>query len=234
MANERNIGQRSNLSQDVAEELIELIKAQKYAPGDKIPNEFELAEQLNVARSTIREAVKMLVSRNVLEIRRGKGTFLAENPGFVEDPWGLDLVTDKFEAAQQLLELRLIVEPSIVTLAAVRATDEEIANIRHFCNLCEEDIRAGRSHEDNDIAFHLAVADSAHNPFAANVLKQTLTQSVSLFVEITENKLSDETIEAHALIAEGIEKHDAPLARRGIELQLSHTQFVIENHTNKN
>ena len=56
--------------------------------GEKLPNEFELAESLNVGRGTIREAVKLLVSRNILEIRRGKGTFVAQEPGVADDPYG--------------------------------------------------------------------------------------------------------------------------------------------------
>ena len=71
--------QRKNdgpLSERVAQQISSLIKEQNIGVGDKLPNEFELAESLNVGRGTIREAVKLLVARNCLEIRRGKGTYV--------------------------------------------------------------------------------------------------------------------------------------------------------------
>ena len=66
------------LSEKVAQQIGNLIKERNIQIGDKLPNEFELAESLNVGRGTIREAVKILVARNCLEIRRGKGTFVTE------------------------------------------------------------------------------------------------------------------------------------------------------------
>ena len=70
----------TTLPERVADQLSQLIIDRKLTAEDKLPNEFELAEQLNVGRGTIREAVKLLVARNVLVIRRGKGTYIASNP----------------------------------------------------------------------------------------------------------------------------------------------------------
>ena len=72
------------LPERVAEQIISLIAARVLKAGDKLPNEFDMAQQLSVGRGTIREAVKILVSRNILEIRRGCGTFVCENPGVVD------------------------------------------------------------------------------------------------------------------------------------------------------
>ena len=72
-----------SLAEQVADKLSEMIQEQALAEGQKLPNEFELAELLNVGRGTIREAVKLLVSRNVLEIQRGRGTFVKQSPGVV-------------------------------------------------------------------------------------------------------------------------------------------------------
>ena len=75
------------LSEQTADRIRQLIERQ-YKPGDRIPAEMELAEFLGVSRTTIREAVKILCSRNILEIRRGHGTFVCENPGLPADPFG--------------------------------------------------------------------------------------------------------------------------------------------------
>ena len=66
------------LAEQVQEQLYDYITAHSMKPGDKLPNEFKLAEQFGVGRSTVREAVKLLVSRNVLETRRGSGTYVKD------------------------------------------------------------------------------------------------------------------------------------------------------------
>ena len=68
----------SSLAEQVADQINQVIIDQNINAGEKLPNEFELAARLNVGRGTIREAVKLLVARNCLEIRRGKGTFVAD------------------------------------------------------------------------------------------------------------------------------------------------------------
>ena len=75
------------LSEQTADRIQQLINKQ-YKPGDKIPAEMELASFMDVSRTTIREAVKILCSRNILEIKRGSGTFVCENPGMPRDPLG--------------------------------------------------------------------------------------------------------------------------------------------------
>ena len=71
--------EKKNLSQQTMERLYNTIVVEKrLQPGDKLPNELELAEKLNVSRATLREALRMLIARGVLEVRRGKGTFVSE------------------------------------------------------------------------------------------------------------------------------------------------------------
>ena len=77
---------RKQLADQVAEELQERVLKGEWKPGEKLPTEFDLIEDLNVGRGTVREAVKILVTRNVLEIRRGNGTYVVENPVQVQDP----------------------------------------------------------------------------------------------------------------------------------------------------
>ena len=107
-----------NKAEQAAEALVAWIVAERLAPGDRIPREEELEEQLGVGRSTVREAVKLLASRNILEVRQGAGTFLSPKQGVTEDPLGFVLVQDKRKLAEDLLELRLILEPPIAALAA--------------------------------------------------------------------------------------------------------------------
>ncbi len=82
------------LAEQTAEHIVKYIMEQELSDGDKLPNEFELAQSIGVGRSTVREAMKILVSRNVVEIRRGAGTFVAEQMGVAEDPLGLAFVRE--------------------------------------------------------------------------------------------------------------------------------------------
>ena len=93
----------SSLAEQVADQINQVIIDQNINAGEKLPNEFELAARLNVGRGTIREAVKLLVARNCLEIRRGKGTFVVEKPGQIEDPLGFAYVKDKITLAVDLM-----------------------------------------------------------------------------------------------------------------------------------
>ena len=123
-----------SLGEQVSEQIAQLIIDNNWEIGDKLPNEFELANMLNVGRSTIREAIKALTSRNILEIRRGAGTFISQKRGIVDDPLGLAFVKDKLKLATDLLEVRFMIEPRIAAIAAIKATDEEIEKILLLIN----------------------------------------------------------------------------------------------------
>lgn len=114
------------MSAQVAEKLKRMITSGEYPPNTKFPNEPALMAQLNVSRSTIREAIKLLQSNNILEIRRGVGTFVLRVPGEMEDPMSFDTIPEE-RKVKDLMELRLLLEPGVARLASERATPEDIA-----------------------------------------------------------------------------------------------------------
>ena len=92
------------LGSQVEEELMNYILNEPVEIGEKIPNEFELAEKFGVGRSTIREAVKALVSKGILEVRRGAGTYVTGTSTREDDPLGLAKLGDKYKLALELLD----------------------------------------------------------------------------------------------------------------------------------
>ncbi|MDR1018288.1 MAG: GntR family transcriptional regulator, partial [Lachnospiraceae bacterium] len=114
------------LGPKVEDELMKYILQKPIKVGEKIPNEFQLAELFGVGRSTIREAVKGLVSRDILEIRRGAGTYVIRTIDSKFDPLGLGELQDKYKLSLELFEVRLMIEPEIAALAAINATDREL------------------------------------------------------------------------------------------------------------
>jgi len=84
------------ISQSIADQISDMIFLEKkYKPNDKLPNENKLAEEMGVSRTTIREAVKILVANGVLTIDRGRGTFVTAQPGAQNDPFGISYIEDK-------------------------------------------------------------------------------------------------------------------------------------------
>lgn len=135
---------RKLLASQVEEELMDYILQEPVNVGDKIPNEFELAEMFGVGRSTIRETVKSLVSKGVLEVRRGDGTYVISTNRLEDDPLGLSGFTDKYELALELCDVRLMLEPDIAALASVRASEEERQELKNLCDEVERLYLAGR------------------------------------------------------------------------------------------
>lgn len=120
-----NLKEEKNLPSKISEDIIALILEEKLQPGDRLPNESILCDRLNAGRSSIREAMKLLASRNIVTIRQGSGTYVASTPGMVEDPLGFTFIVDKKKLVQDLLEVRILLEPSIASMAAVHADDED-------------------------------------------------------------------------------------------------------------
>lgn len=94
----------------------------------------------------MREATKALVSRNILEVHRGNGTFVCEQTGLVQDPLGLRFQPDKKRLGLDLCEVRLMIEPEIAALAAQKATEEEIARMQALCDAIGRKVRRNENY----------------------------------------------------------------------------------------
>lgn len=197
----------SSLAEQVADQINQVIIDQNINAGEKLPNEFELAARLNVGRGTIREAVKLLVARNCLEIRRGKGTFVVEKPGQIEDPLGFAYVKDKITLAVDLMELRLQLEPWVAQLAAQRIEETEKDTLRQLCEQVEHKIRTGEDHGPADKEFHAYIARCTHNSVITEIMP-VITYGIDMFTKFKAPKLLEDTIRTHGLIAEGICAND--------------------------
>lgn len=215
------------LGEQTSERIIQLIIDNGWESGDKLPNEYELANMLNVGRSTIREAIKALVSRNILEIRRGAGTYISEKGGIADDPLGLTFVKDKFKLAVDLLEVRFMIEPSIAAIAAVKAAEEEIQQMSDLCDEIEELILKGEPYREKDIEFHTAIAKSSKNLVVGNLIP-IINSSITIFMDITNQKLRSETIETHREVLNAIKARDSNGARDAMYLHLVYNRRNIK------
>lgn len=172
------------LAQIAAEKIIEMIREEKLQPGDRLQNEYDLAKRLEVGRSTVREAIKSLETRNILTIRRGAGTYLSSREGVAEDPLGIALMGKDEEIALELLEVRMILEPESAAMAAVHASKEEKAAIRRQNRRVTAMIEQGLNHTEEDSKFHQLIAKATGNRIIAKLIP-IIYRSVSLTIEMT-------------------------------------------------
>lgn len=221
---------RKLLPEQAADSIVNIIVNGEFSKGDQLPNEFQLAQQLNVGRGTVREAMKILVSRNVVEIRRGTGTFVADKPGVVEDPLGLTFINDKDKLAYDLCELRLILEPAIAAMAAERATDSDIRKIEEACEAVEKKITEGEVYIMEDVAFHECIAKSSKNVVVPNVIP-VIQSSVELFILYTDAKLTAQTIHTHHEVMQAIKDRNPEKARQAMVEHLIYNKAYIEKTT---
>lgn len=158
---------RPNLALDAADALARSIRDGSLAPGDRLPSEHEIARRLGVSRPVVREAIAYLKADGIVESRRGLGLF-------VNTQDTLRLRVAEIAASEQslleFLEFRLGLEVEAAQLAALRHAPDDIARMEAaLAGLAEAD-EAGRDSAEQDLAFHLAIADAAHNPLFAKVL----------------------------------------------------------------
>ncbi len=215
------------LAEQVEEQIYHFILDTPLSPGSKLPNEFELGEKFGVGRSTIREAVKLLSSKGIVEVRRGSGTYVLTTALCVGDPLGLSAVQDKTALALDLVNVRLLLEPGIAEMAANNATDEDIARLRRLCERVERKIHDGDRYIEDDIAFHTCVAESSKNMVVEQLIP-IIDTAVMMFVNVTHKKLIDETIMTHRMVVEAIAAHDPIGARSAMAMHLTFNRRMIK------
>ena len=151
------------LSDSAAEEILAMITVEKrFLPGDKLPNENELSQEMEISRTTLREAVRALVANGILEIQRGRGTFVKQDID-TDDVKLLTPLKDVKVNVRELYEMRLIFEPEAAYYAALRASDKELDRILAFGRRVEEKVRREEDRTKDEQMFHRSIAKATHN-----------------------------------------------------------------------
>ncbi|MGI6018703.1 MAG: FadR/GntR family transcriptional regulator [Marvinbryantia sp.] len=217
---------RQLLASRVEEELMNYIRNAPVEVGEKIPNEYELAQQFGVGRSTIRETVRSLATKGVLEVRRGSGTYVISKSTIEEDPLGLANLEDPYELVMDLFEIRLMLEPEIAAQASMRATAKEKQELRRLCEEVEQLYMDGRDHTGKDIEFHSCIARCSKNRVVEQ-LQGLIQNAVVAFVNLTHRALMEETFAPHRAITEAIEKGDPVGARGAMIMHLTYSRQYL-------
>ncbi len=191
--------QTKTLAEQVADGIMNLIQETPYKAGDKLPTEKELCERTGAGRNTVREALKILASRNVLEIRQGAGTFVSEKQGIPDDPLGFSMVNDHVKLTKDLLQVRIMLEPQIAALAAQCAKEHEIKELEEILEEMEAAMKKREDYSELDTKFHTKIAQCTHNIVMENLLP-VIGKGVAVFAKEVAQTEYDRTWISHRKI----------------------------------
>lgn len=233
---------RIPLAERAAGKISAYIIENRLEAGSRLPNELELSRILNVGRSTVREAVRFLVSRNVVNIVRGCGTIVTSHPGVAADPLGFEFVRDKEKLLEDLLEIRSIIEPAIAGLAARRASEPDIERLERLVGAIDRRMEQRQAFAEADIELHQSIAESTRNE-VISLLNPIINKSIYLTTELltlSENQPAEhpgqprgdrfyrETGDTHREIVRAIREHDVAGAETAMLRHIQNNKQLIE------
>jgi GntR family transcriptional repressor for pyruvate dehydrogenase complex len=161
---------RTTLGEQVAKQLVEMITAEKWKAGEKLPSEADLCRAFNIGRSTLREALKSLAFLGMVRMRAGEGTYVTEGPSmFFERVLTAGALTTEKEISDWC-ETRIALETELVALCAQRATDPDILRLKTIVKRMEEAVETD-SFGNIDLEFHLAIAAASQNRVLSHMLR---------------------------------------------------------------
>lgn len=218
------------LAETIADDILAMITEEKrFAPGDKLPNENDLSSELSVSRTTLREAIKILTTNNIVQIERGRGTFVTKHASSGKYK-GLNELA-QFENVKDLFEMRLIFEPENAYLAATRATNKELALILEYGRRVEEKILACEDRTQEEQVFHKAIAKATHNEFMNKLIPIIFKAIQSGVILLQKNAaLSEKNLSDDRMLMEFLEQRNAEGARTAMKLHILHAmqELAIE------
>jgi GntR family transcriptional repressor for pyruvate dehydrogenase complex len=213
----------------VAERLLALIASRQLGPGDAIPSERELVAAYGVGRSSVREALRMLESRGLIE-SRGNGSFaVAALRNMLDRSFDLLLTVEEADYAE-LFEVRRILEGEAAALAASRRTKAQVERMRQIVAEMEEGLASEERFIMADLRFHLAVAEATKNRVIVhlmNAIRSLLQRSLSSSYHIKGSP--ERAVEMHRLILEAIGERHPEEARQLMQEHVARVERDIRS-----
>lgn len=219
--------EHTRVSQEAVNQIVGLIESRQLQPGDRLPGERRLVESLGVSRTSVREALRSLEGMGLIEVKAGKGAYVKQPISeFVESTLPHPLLVDR-DTLKKLYELREIIETGAATIAALKATEEDL----QIMHRAVEGVEASFAEEnlngmvEADIQFHRAILVATGN----DILVRVMDNIADLLKEMRRTSLSvtegvQQTIAGHRAILAALERREPELARKAMQ---THLQSVI-------
>jgi GntR family transcriptional regulator, transcriptional repressor for pyruvate dehydrogenase complex len=212
----------SRLYEQIVQQVEESIHKGAMKPGDQLPPERELAQQFGVSRTAVREAVKALREKGLVEAYPGRGTFITDGTSYsMRQSLDRMLRVGQAEGSGFLAEVREILEPEIAGMAATRADTEDLASMREQIRIMDEARKDPDAFIEADLDFHLTLAEAAANPIILSLID-------SIVGLLREQRMGIFQVEGgpergqyhHKKIMEAIEHKDSGGAREAMKAHL--------------
>ncbi|MEG1810963.1 MAG: FadR/GntR family transcriptional regulator [Clostridia bacterium] len=212
-----------SLSERISNELFDMIIVKEvFKPGEKLPNENDLSEELGVSRATLREAIRYLVAQGILEVRRGTGTFIVDNLP-VSGRYDVSSLERAKIRLSDLYEIRLMFEPQCIMLACRRATDEELGCIYEIGKRVSRLLKSNGNWPDADQEFHEAIAAASHNEFVIRMFP-IINAAVheAMLVPASKEVLKEMVAVDNKLIIDFLRDRDGEGAKNAMSVHMRH------------
>jgi GntR family transcriptional regulator, transcriptional repressor for pyruvate dehydrogenase complex len=212
----------ARLYEQIVQQIEQSIQEGKLKPGDQLPAERELAQEFGVSRTAVREAVKTLSEKGLVEAYSGRGTFVSTGKSqAIRHSLNSFLKSGDLEDSDYVAEMREILEPEFTALAATRIEEQHLVMMREAVAVMDRSMKNPDAYIEADLDFHLALAEAAGNPLILSLLD-------SLVGILREQRLGIFSVTGgpergqvhHKLILEAIEKRSASSARKAMRAHL--------------
>ena len=223
------------ISDQVFDQIRELIYRGTLKPGEKLMTERELAQAMNVSRTTIRDAIQRLVAMGLIVQKQGQGTFVKSVDDTLATPLAKAMKAQD-ASIEDLLEVRLGLECNAAALAAQRADETDITALNQSITEMTEEVNSGRLGTEADTAFHMAIAYAAKNPLHILIMRNFYDY---LFHGIGENLASlyedpkniEEILRQHRKILSTIKSRDPFKAYSAMKEHIGYVMAFFKNRT---
>jgi GntR family transcriptional regulator, transcriptional repressor for pyruvate dehydrogenase complex len=161
----------SRLCEQIVQQIEQSITKAELKPGDQLPAERELAQQFGVSRTAVREAIKTLREKGLVEAYSGRGTFVTNGTSqAIRQSLDLLMRIGQTDGSGALEELRQILEPEIAALAATRVEQQHLATMREAVAVMDHALHDPEEYIEADLDFHLSLAEAAANPLILSLI----------------------------------------------------------------
>lgn len=219
---------RTKLTASVFEQLLSYVVRGTWKAGDRIPPERDLCQQLGIARTSLREALKAMELVGMLDSRVGDGTFVCPRSEFLSRPLLWAFTGSDHDELQEIMEARTIIEENLAGLASERGTDEQIKQIGSAVQMMRDSIARGDSILEADMAFHIAVSTAAQNGVLLNavqLLRNLMRQWIHYKLLIPD--IPDVVLKRHIAIYKAIAARKPAAARTAMRVHLEETMTLV-------
>ncbi|HLS20524.1 MAG TPA: FadR/GntR family transcriptional regulator [Bacillota bacterium] len=214
----RPIKRRKRVYENIIDQIKIAIEEGRIKPGDKLPSERQLAEKLNVARTSVKEAITVLESSGVVTVRPGVGMFLNNDSVSVSINKISEIINQRTFEFEKLIEMRQAIEGDAAYYAALRITDEQKKKLTNIYKMLIHSQQQSKEAIEEDYQFHLMIVEAANNSImleTMHVIAQKIMQGLkeSRHTSIQDELLNKAVLEEHRLIYEAIMNNKPEQAR---------------------